>query len=285
MTSPNRSEVTLAEKQAQLAQGRLDFARNDGNEQLLGGETAFSWDSAWDLTNLMRYAHCCRMVYEGAVRLNQPHIRVLDVGCSSATWASFWRWKYKSPRKAPMTYLGLEYDQATVVKGNAVCAALYCANAKSSASVQQHDLITQSLPDWSPDIILANEVIEHIPRQDGERLVREAFAALPVNGTLVISTPSPKKDQDQQFIWESDHVFEWSLPELTELLEQTGFKIAQVRGWHSDKHSRKTITPEQLRLYRELRTISTGVASAIIGHLYPELSNCVCVTAYKPEDL
>lgn len=277
--NPNK----IGTREQSIANEDYTFAHNDGNEILLShkGTGWVSWDSPWDLANMLRYTHACRQVHLTAARLKLQRVKVLDVGCSSATFADFWRWAFRTIHKTPLTYLGLEVDEKTVQAANEVCEGLTKRCVEKWASVRQHDLIARNLPiDFKPDVILANEVIEHIPQKAAKKFFKQAHALLPEGGTLFITTPNPRKPE-QQFVWPESHVYEWAKDELIEELEKVGFTITKQFGWFSQAKDRKDMTDEQQALYEQLRECSTGVASAVIGFLYPEHAQCVCLTCTK----
>jgi predicted SAM-dependent methyltransferase len=153
-------------------------------------------------------------------------------------------------------------------------------------SVHLHDLENDHLPaDWVPHVILAQEVIEHISQAAAKRFLKEAYELLPPGGKLFLSTPNPKKPE-QQFVWPESHVYEYALDELLVLVEEVGFEVKSITGWFSQQEDRKNrMTPEAKALFKRLNEGSLAIASSVIGFLYPELAKGVCLTLRKPGDV
>lgn len=280
--------ITEEEKLQRMEDGDYAFAHNDGNEVLLSkkGLGMINWASPWSLANMLRYAHAANTVVHVAGSLKTRELKVLDVGCSSGTFVAFWKHGYSAPSKPKLEYIGLEVDADRVRRAIEVCAPAR-ETTRKWAKVVQHDLVTSRLTDnlpagWVPQVIIAQEIIEHIGEKAALRFLKEAFDLLPSGGTLFISTPAPRKEEGENWVWPESHAYEFSTAELTELVTKVGFKVTHVAGWFSQGKSRKGITPEAKSLYKRLSVASPAVAAMVIGFLHPEFATCITLTLEKP---
>jgi SAM-dependent methyltransferase len=255
----------------------IDYTKfhNDGNANLLD---KMDYGSPWILANHLRYALACQTVVLTASKIKSDTPRrtfhLLDVGSSSATFGRFWKKSYSSMSRPRLSITGLEINPVHIKKA-AEFEATIDAFAFAHRTIK-HDLITQSLPTDPVDLILAQEVIEHIPREAGARLVQEAYDRLPDHGVLIISTPAPRKDEGEEFVFPQDHLFEYSRSELERLVVDAGFKIHKQVGWCGKVADiKKYGTPEAYELYLRLKAnITQAVAVSTIAALYPETASC-----------
>lgn len=96
------------------------------------------------------------------------------------------------------------------------------------------------------DAVLLNNVIEHLP--DPASLIGEAARVLAPGGCLVLSTPSRYRLENLLRVargnpvvfMSRDHVTEYSVGQVEELLRQAGFGLLEVRG-PARKPGRRTL--------------------------------------------
>ncbi|GAA1480943.1 class I SAM-dependent methyltransferase [Gordonia sinesedis] len=103
--------------------------------------------------------------------------------------------------------------------------------------VHQANLVDLPLPDASVDTVVNFQVIEHL--WDQPRFIAECLRVLRPGGELLISTPnritfSPGLDVPLNPF----HTRELDAAELTELLVDGGFELAQMRGVHHGERLR-----------------------------------------------
>jgi SAM-dependent methyltransferase len=285
--------LTEEKKQELMEAGDFTFAHNDGNEDFFSGKERLSWGNPWQLSNAYRYMAACTTASRHARHIGKVHCDrdttppyyILDVGCSSGTLAKFWSTSFNVARKPRCAILGLEIDP------NRVERALEFANTLKGKSlnfdVVEHDLVLDSLIDvetehtefgreFSPDCINAQEVIEHIGKEAAERFLDEAREILAPGGILIISTPAPRKEEGQDFVWAESHAYEFSRAELRNLVQYHGWSIKQEMGWFGNGEDiLKRANPEQKKLYKELSSrLGSGIAVPTIATIYPELATC-----------
>ncbi len=100
------------------------------------------------------------------------------------------------------------------------------------------------------DLVLALEIIEHMPRAYGQRVLREIARVLKPDGRLILSTPnrySPEglggyywreciRRSGPWKAWDPTHVHIYTSCEILALLKETGFSISRVIGYHYEGH-------------------------------------------------
>lgn len=190
------------------------------------GNTRLS--NGWHSSFMIRYTTSCNEILS-IKRANQEDvIKVLDVGCGEKTFFEFWWKNFDSPGRPRLDYVGLEYRQDVVDLAN---SKELKKNSVNKAEVIQYDLNVQSLHDVGRhknyDVILLQEILEHIPKETSLRLIKEAKALLSDRGFIVISSPNPKKHEGQEFVWPENHVQEFSLQEMTEMIKNIGLHISR----------------------------------------------------------
>ena len=131
------------------------------------------------------------------------------------------------------------------------------------------DAMDLKFDDKQFDIVLAREVIEHLP--EPHRAIKEAFRVLKPNGLFLVT--SPNRDSLHlrvnrmlgyaDFTCSFDHIKEYTFREAEEMLRKEGFTIKDTRGifllpyWgipDIDLHVRHLTDsdPEMIELLREL---------------------------------
>lgn len=281
--------ITEEDKAALMEAGDYSFAHNDGNQKLFSpkGLGLISWASPWSMANLFRYAHAASTVVKAASAQDcYKMCRVLDVGCSAATFGVFWRVGYAAAMKPTIDYIGYEIDDAKIKEGRENTEPK-TERARRWAKLEKHDLVLEKLTDhlpegWVPNVIIAQEIIEHIGEPAAIRFLKEAYALLPSGGTMVVSTPAPRKEDGVHWVWGESHAYEFSRAELKALVEDVGFNVVHEAGWFSQGSDRKGMSPELKKLYKDLAVASPAIAASVIGFLNPEHATCVTLTLEKP---
>lgn len=106
--------------------------------------------------------------------------------------------------------------------------------------------VLRTLPAGQFELAVAFEIIEHMPRELGEDLVRAIAGVLKPGGRLLISTPnrhSPEglggyywgeklRRRKRWTAWDVTHVYIYSAPEILQLLSANGFAVTAVAGYH-----------------------------------------------------
>ena len=106
--------------------------------------------------------------------------------------------------------------------------------------------VLTKLPENNYGLVLALEIIEHMPKARAELLLKQIIRVLMPNGRLIISTPnrfSPEglggyywgekiRRQGRWYAWDKTHVYIYSSCEIVRLLRDVGFYIDRVTGYH-----------------------------------------------------
>lgn len=118
------------------------------------------------------------------------------------------------------------------------------------------------------DLIVNFEVIEHMHKDAGQRLLRGARELLTPRGTFMLSTPC--YDGRRMAL---HHIHEYWRHELVKEIERAGLTVIHVFGTFMDIKELKKIRPEHQVVARALRCYySDEVLSCFLAPLYPELA-------------
>ena len=123
------------------------------------------------------------------------------------------------------------------------------------------------------------EVIEHMGRDDGERLLEGIWHCLAPGGTLYLSTPVFNGKAAV------NHIHEYTVDELKTLVERLGWTVESRYGtFASYLDLKKVATDEELALLNRIRAFySDEVTSCFLAPLYPDASRNNLWTLRKPE--
>lgn len=232
--------------------------------------------NGWHSAFLFRYTTACNEILNIKRESQADPIKILDVGCGEKTFYQFWFNSFDSPARPRLDYVGLEYRQSVVDDANARREENKTVN---SYEVIQYDLNTQSLRDIGRhekyDVILLQEILEHVPAETSLKLIREAAELVTDRGFIVISSPNPKKDEGQEFVWPENHIQEFTIQEMQDLIVESGLNIKRINGWLGKaRYFKKHLSTEDRILYDRLKDISQGFASSVIAFLNPEVAEC-----------
>ena len=283
--------------EAELANDAIADKAHDSNERLWddSNEALFTkatlgkvnFSSGWDMANIFRYATACNELYGLRYPEIERAVNVLDLGCSLATFYTFWMSSFSSPGRPRVNYVGLEVRPEIVRKANALYSE---ANSdKKQVNVYQFDAMKERLNKFNYvghyEMILLQEVLEHIGIPSCKSILKDASDMITDNGVIVISTPNPKKHEGQQFTWPENHMYEFTLAEMLAEVDEAGLRPYQITGWLGKAVPMKhAFTPEQRQMYDRMKTISTGFATAVLANMYPELAMCYTIMCCKKEN-
>ena len=118
------------------------------------------------------------------------------------------------------------------------------------------------------DTITCFEVIEHMEVEDGETLLSNIKALMDVRSTLYLSTPVFNGAAAV------NHVHEYTIEELQDLIEAVGLKVRKRWGTFASKPEIvRAMNPEELTIYQSLEKYYGGeVMSVMFAPLYPDYS-------------
>jgi 2-polyprenyl-3-methyl-5-hydroxy-6-metoxy-1,4-benzoquinol methylase len=128
------------------------------------------------------------------------------------------------------------------------------------------------------DIATSFEVIEHMEPADGLNLLKGIHACLKPGGVLYLSTPV------FDGLAAANHIHEYLVPELKDVINAAGFTVAQRYGTFASKPQiRPALTPAERDVYDRLEKWYGGeVMSCLMAPLYPDASRnnmWLCVKA------
>jgi SAM-dependent methyltransferase len=130
------------------------------------------------------------------------------------------------------------------------------------------------------DLIMCLEVIEHMAKPDGLKLLKIAYDLLSPGGRFMLSTPV--YDGRARAL---NHIHEYGITELKECVEWAGFEVERRFGTFANKLDLlRVMAPEHQKVYQELETYYGGeVMSTFMAPLYPNVSrNNLWVLRRKP---
>lgn len=265
------------EKEEKMAVGDLSFTHDDSAKNVFGNMARVNLTSVWDVTNVFRYMKVAQHMLNTRIPDVKEQVTV-DVGCSSGTFLRFWNNNMAQPGKQRLIYTGIEVVAESVEEAREKFKQEYytfiCADIIKQGLTELHNKPT--------DAVMLLEVIEHVGRENGIKLVEDAHKILKTGGHVYISSPNPDKANGQEFVWADNHAYEFTRAEITEILEKTGFEIVSVSGWYYDSWDQKRkMTPEQRALHTQLRELNGTFAGCIMAHLYPELGLHYTIIAKK----
>lgn len=195
-----------------------------------------------------------------ATRHVLPSSRVLEVGCGQDL--PLVNVLAMGPRYTPAEYLGVDMN---VLNGH--CPPWARTIGKFNF-VDQH----QELPQEHFNLGVCIEVIEHMNVEDGRELLtgfRECLISddsqAPV---LILSTPVFNGKAAK------NHVHEYTIPELRQLLNETGWEVEERFGtFASYPVIRRVVKPAELEILEGIREFySDEVAACFLAPLYPDHS-------------
>jgi 2-polyprenyl-3-methyl-5-hydroxy-6-metoxy-1,4-benzoquinol methylase len=249
-----------------------DYAHIDDNEHIFVKESVnrLNFASSADMSMSMRYTYVANTV-STILMQNGNKADILDIGCSKGTFYHFWRNLFQPAVKPTITYTGVDIREKVIN---------YCKENLENKEKGIEFFLANIMEDELPgnkkyDCILLMEIIEHIPVEDGKKVLKKCKELLKENGVLVVSSPNPKKEVGQMLTNPAAHVFEYSLQEMKDLLAENEFQIVDTAGWFGRaKYLKLGLTPAEKDLYTKLTRLGSGMRMAIMSFLRPDLAEC-----------
>jgi 2-polyprenyl-3-methyl-5-hydroxy-6-metoxy-1,4-benzoquinol methylase len=194
----------------------------------------------------------------------QPGEWVLDIGCGQDQPLA----KVMSGRPGGNReqYIGVDLNRVAK-KFNAAWAKVL----DEFNFIEQHDELLQMIPDGF-DRIVCLEVIEHMGVGDGRRLLEAAQKVIVQGGTLYLSTPVFSG------IAAANHIHEYTVPELQQVLTETGWNVVDRKGTFANisaiKNAMRTAGDSHAlqMLQRMSMWFGNDVISTLFAHEYPDAS-------------
>lgn len=133
--------------------------------------------------------------------------------------------------------------------------------------IEEHERICDERGPF--ELITNFEVIEHMPKAMGKKLLAAFFDVITEDGTLLLSTPVYDGVARAR-----NHIHEWLIPELQDAIEEAGFKVVARYGTFANINAiKKVCTPAEKQLLLELgEYYGNDVLSTFLAPKYPDAS-------------
>lgn len=232
---------------------------------------------------IARYMRQAELVYTAPGPKTQP-VDVLDVGCNNAAAARLYASQnFQTPRRRPVNYVGLDLDPQAVQKARD-------ARPRSSV-IRGYDVrevnITRRWPldDETFDVIWYTEAIEHVPPQDAQFTLHEAWRVARPGAVMLLSTPAPF--DPAKLVWPESHDHEFSREEMRALLDAARWEFVDEYGlntnWTRGRARLREQDPQLFQTYELLRTRLGGtIARTMVAALTPEVCDDLVHVRRKP---
>jgi 2-polyprenyl-3-methyl-5-hydroxy-6-metoxy-1,4-benzoquinol methylase len=247
----------------------LDDSSLDALNKLKGGIPNFY--SSWETSIIFRYLIATNSIYKYIKKIN---IRILDVGGSVGNFINFFTRFYQTPaRKKIDKYTNVELDDNFIKVFN---------KKFDDEKFKNYEIIKKDLTnidvkfDNKYDVIICMEILEHLGKESAKQMLKVLYNNLNDNGIIVISSPNPKKENGQNFIWPENHIYEFTLDEMKNLLYENNLCILNIFGWCGKANNmKKKFNDIQDFLYNKFnKAFGSGMSTSLIATLYPELAEC-----------
>lgn len=131
------------------------------------------------------------------------------------------------------------------------------------------------------DVIVNYEVIEHMKKASGTRMIKAFHASLAEGGTLLLSTPCFNGKAAE------NHIHEYTIDELAKSLDKAGFVVEQRYGTFASANDiKKVLTKEERKIYDGIRKFyDNDVAACFLAPLYPDASRNNIWVCKRKEDV
>jgi SAM-dependent methyltransferase len=203
----------------------------------------------------------------GWVQRNIPQgQKVLDIGCGQDQPLLY----VLGARNYPKTYVGVDLNRISK-KSNVKWATIY----------DQFDFVNRSAELFEKhgkfNVATCFEVAEHMEPPDFKQLLLNVLNLLEDDGTFYLSTPVFNG------MAAANHIHEYRIDELTEVLESAGFKIKAKYGTFASKTDLyHVLKPEERELFDKLwGWFGNEVMATILAPLYPDHSRNICWVLQK----
>ncbi len=174
----------------------------------------------WNDHPVRNFWHQRRFLDMEAVIDSNENTVLLDYGCASGSFLGTFRKPYKKAIGVDIAVPQIEVAQTK-----------YGSDRLSFEAKSGEDL---EFPDATFDYIVISEVIEHISREDAERLLKKFHRFLKPSGKLILSTPNYRSlwplieffvNRFSDVDYDHQHIFKLYPQKCRKLLDRCGFRV------------------------------------------------------------
>lgn len=203
--------------------------------------------------HVFRWSHAAMMLFKFP---NREQAAVLDIACGP-DWPLLTT--LHSNGSAPAVFVGCDARDCSPTKPQLT---------KTDVQFEQHD-ITKTLPTRASgwDMIVCFEVLEHMPKESGLKLLDNIQQIMGPNTLMLFSTPV----FDEKVGMADNHIYEWGYQELKDELEKR-FTLENHYGtFASLRDYTPLMTPEELKLLARLKEYyNSAMVACLMAPLYPQ---------------
>jgi 2-polyprenyl-3-methyl-5-hydroxy-6-metoxy-1,4-benzoquinol methylase len=255
---------------------RIKVTRGGGRVRVLNARNGIDLERDYDRTYLPA-KHYTRTVhrdyaahffrYGWAGRFVGNGTRVLDIGCGRDQTLAY---VLGRPHMSwvPKIYVGVDINEIDVHYN--FRWAHFLGEFNFVERYQEISKISKTF-----DVITCFEVIEHMNKRRGLRLLAAAESFMNSESRFLLSTPVYNKKAQA-----ANHIYEWDFDELNAAIIQAGLRVESVHGTFASANKiRKACTEQERQLLDELgKFLSNEVLSNFLAPKYPMASsNCAWV--------
>lgn len=227
--------------------------------------------------NISQIIRAVTVSREIMARVGNEPLRILDVGCSTATMYGFLKENYLRNANKNLKYHGLEVYTRLIDKANKDFGK------DSSFQISKFDGNLESIEKFGEqDVVLMQQFIEHIAYDCALQQIAAASKVLKSDGLFVLSSPNPDKKNGKQFVYPDHHEYEFAYEEIEQILQKNDFEIINTFGWigYGDLNY-SALSDIEKDVFDALSFISKSFAEAITAHLNKDFSSYYLVIAKK----
>jgi len=203
----------------------------------------------------------------------QRRARLVDIGCDVGEIRKLISKSFYT--KNPL-YVGIDLDHRRLEQGaERIQMKIPAVYIQEDVTLGLHFIQSHSI-----DLIFCGEIIEHFSKKFGIRMLKEMYRILKPGASFLLSTPNRDNTKGFKF-----HVYEYSIPELKQLISKCGFEITNVWGWTTTERRILQGTSRAVsKIYSLLKeSVHKDIVVPLMAFIDPSISEAFCIEAKKPE--
>lgn len=223
----------------------VDFSKNN-------------YEKHWSYSNFFRYLYTAEQIVKNKSKI------IIEFGASNSPIKNIlddnFNYRYDSYKRSDVT--------------NEVDKSIEILDITKELSIESN----------SVDVVILEEVLEHIEKENHGFVLSQIKRILKKNGILLFSTPTPIKEYEEK-CWPEDHDFEYDYNSIIELISKY-FLVEHDMVWsHNAREYNKLISNNKLisTIYSKLSNkMPSGFIQAIVSLLADgETGRQIILTATK----